>query len=78
MHHLCAGGEEDGVDSCNGDSGGGLFLQKNTTSVAERDSSPYLQIGVVSFGTSECGIGKPAVFSRMAEFTSWIRDNLEP
>ena len=79
--HLCARGEDGGADSCKGDSGGGLFIQRNTTgaaSQAEKDSHPYLQVGIVSFGTLDCGIGKPGVYTRVKNFTRWIHDNLEP
>lgn len=56
---------------CNpqGDSGGGLLA---------RDSplSPYLVVGVVSGGTTRCGIGAPAFFTRVSSFRQWIVDNL--
>ena len=68
--HICAGGEP-GVDSCNGDSGGPLLYQ----SIAK---TPWFQVGVTSFGTSKCGIGKPGVYNRLSAFLPWIKENLLP
>ena len=42
-----------GKDSCNGDSGGPL-IQK-----AKGVGNPWFQVGVISFGTSKCGVGQP-------------------
>jgi len=64
--HLCAGGEQ-GKDSCRGDSGGPLLMQKN-------GDSPFLQLGVVSSGTFHCGRGYPTIFTRVTEFMDWIID----
>jgi len=66
--HLCAGGEE-GKDSCKGDSGGPLIAR-------EDDISPWLLIGVVSGGTSRCGIGAPGIFTRVTNYDQWITDNM--
>jgi hypothetical protein len=62
---LCAGQNEGGVDSCNGDSGGPL-LSKDETG---RD----LQIGIVSYGVTDCGRPKAyGVYTRVAAFEPWI------
>jgi len=66
--HLCAGGE-DGKDSCNGDSGGPLLARKSRI-------SPWQLVGVVSGGTSRCGIGAPGIFTRVTQYREWIRNNL--
>jgi len=66
--HLCAGGEE-GKDSCNGDSGGPLMARRSKL-------SPWQLVGVVSGGTSRCGIGAPGIFTRVTTFSQWIRDNM--
>jgi len=66
--HLCAGGE-DGKDSCNGDSGGPLMARRNKL-------SPWQVVGVVSGGTSVCGVGAPGIFTRVTQYRQWIKDNL--
>ena len=38
--------------------------------------SPWQLVGVVSFGSAECGIGAPTVFTRVTQYSQWIRDNL--
>ena len=65
-----------GEDSCNGDSGGPLVA-------AERDAgelnkkSKYL-VGIVSFGTSKCGEGYPAVYTSIEYYLPWILANMKP
>ena len=66
--HICAGGEQ-GKDSCKGDSGGPLVGQ-------DSEVSPYMLVGVVSAGTRTCGIGAPAIFTRVANYRGWIVRNL--
>ena len=66
--HPCAGGEV-GQDSCKGDSGGPLMARRD-------ELSPWQQVGVVSGGTFICGIGAPAIFTRVTQYSQWIRDNL--
>jgi secreted trypsin-like serine protease len=29
-------------------------------------------VGIVSAGTSECGIGAPAIFTRVTSYINWI------
>jgi len=67
--HFCAGGETK-KDSCNGDSGGPLISRKNTL-------SSYMLVGVVSGGTSKCGIGAPGIYTRVSNYRQWIVDNLK-
>jgi len=65
---ICAGGEK-GKDSCNGDSGGPLMAR-------ESDISPWQIVGIVSFGTSRCAQGAPAVYTRVTNYMDWIKKNL--
>merc|ERR1719187_853171 len=60
---ICAGGEE-GKDSCGGDSGGPLYMRyvkpgTKKTDPTPKNSEPWYLLGVVSFGSTTCGIGKP-------------------
>ena len=59
-----------GKDSCEGDSGGPLvFTTVDLT---------YYQVGIVSFGSNRCGIGKPSTYTKVTSFLDWIKENLEP
>ena len=67
---ICAGAQR-GRDSCKGDSGGPMVFR-------EFSGDPYYQVGIVSFGTKTCGIGKPTIATRVTAFLEWIQANLEP
>ena len=68
---FCAGMPEGGADSCQGDSGGFLGVptgQKTAT------GQPYTQLGVVSWGI---GCARPALFgvyTRVANYITWIQE----
>ena len=72
---LCAGGEA-GKDSCRGDSGGGLYMPNNEADINCKVQEWYL-IGIVSFGSKDCGNGKPGIYTRVSEYISWIKNNLK-
>ena len=59
-----------GQDSCSGDSGGPLAYR-------EFAGEPWYQVGLVSYGTSDCGIGKPGVYTKISGYLDWIDKNLE-
>jgi len=67
---LCAIGTR--ADSCKGDSGGPLFIGEKP------GSSTSYQIGIVSFGTDICGIGRPGVYTRVTAYLPWIQANMKP
>lgn len=70
---LCAGkgpafGQKSGGDSCQGDSGGPLFLS---------DGGKSELVGIVSWGVG-CGrSGYPGVYTRVASYVPWIKNNLD-
>lgn len=66
---LCAGGES-GKDSCSGDSGGPLWIN-------EANETSY-QIGLVSYGTRDCGVGEPGVYTKVTNYLPWIESKLQP
>lgn len=70
---MCVGGVP-GEDSCGGDSGGPLMKVESLNGPPK-----YYFIGIVSFGTKSCGASKtPAVYSRVATYTTWILNNIVP
>ena len=59
-----------GKDSCKGDSGGPLAYRK-----VEKD--PWYQIGLVSFGTAECGKGLAGAYTRVDAYMDWIASHMQ-
>jgi len=76
---ICAGAQE-GKDTCSGDSGGPLVINKfHKTSkklLTDDSNSAWFLVGIVSFGSTDCGSGSPAVYTRVTEYIPWIRKNL--
>lgn len=65
--HICAGYQSGGKDSCQGDSGGPLVRVVDNR---------YELTGIVSFGYG-CGQpGAPGVYTRVASYVDWIRNNI--
>ena len=67
---LCAGGIP-GKDSCSGDSGSGLF---DMTRFGKRIKLKL--VGIVSWGTTKCGISKPGVYTKLVPYLDWILNSL--
>lgn len=63
---MCA--QAPNTSPCVGDSGGPLL-------VAGEDGA-FTQVGIVSFGESTCGNGRPPVFTRVAYFLDWIQKTM--
>ena len=59
-----------GKDSCSGDSGGPAVFR-------EFSEDPWYQVGLVSYGTKECGQGEPGVYTKIQGYINWIGENLE-
>jgi secreted trypsin-like serine protease len=76
---ICAGGDL-GKDSCNGDSGGPLMLRRVlSTGLMDPNNDhddPWFLLGVVSFGTPDCAVGKPGIYTRVEPFVPWILENI--
>ncbi|MCG3862575.1 MULTISPECIES: serine protease [unclassified Photobacterium] len=56
--------EQSSVGVCRGDSGGPLYY--------ERADGSKIQLGITSFGTIECAIGLPDVYTRVGGYDDWI------
>lgn len=56
-NEVCAG--QAGIGSCNGDSGGPLFVQEPAT-------QRFIQIGIVSRGGKICAADKPGIYTRLS------------
>ena len=55
---------------CNGDSGGPLVYR-------DLADEPWTQVGLVSYGSGECGVGEPGVYVRVASYMDWIESHLK-
>lgn len=71
---LCAGYEEGGKDSCNGDSGGPLMIPA--------DDEEWLLAGLTSWGFGCAQPGYPGVYTRLTTLVGWVLEetgiNYEP
>jgi len=72
---LCANNGRTKTDSCNGDSGGGLFIHSNDYP-GQSFLNVHVQVGVVSYGSRVCG-DSPGVYTRVDQFIPWIKDNIK-
>uniref|UniRef100_A0A8C5MW66 Ovochymase-2 n=1 Tax=Leptobrachium leishanense TaxID=445787 RepID=A0A8C5MW66_9ANUR len=64
--NVCAGGM--GATSCVGDSGGPLICKVK---------SQYLLVGVVSWGSDECDLKAPAVYTNVSSYSDWLSDYID-
>jgi secreted trypsin-like serine protease len=61
---ICAGYQQGGIDSCNGDSGGPMF---------RRDAADaWIEVGIVSWGDGCARANAPGVYSQVSTFASAI------
>jgi secreted trypsin-like serine protease len=67
---LCCGDINGERDACQGDSGGGLFIQKKFSNI-----SRYTIEGIVSYGEQCASLMKPGIYTRISYYIDWIREN---
>ena len=82
---MCTNGVK-GEDSCQGDSGGGLFIDVNYELFhfqfesksfhfeisGKHDHHEFVQLGIVSYG-EECGTG--GVYTNVYQYKNWINES---
>jgi secreted trypsin-like serine protease len=67
---ICAGEIVGGKDSCQGDSGGSLYIRET-----RGNKIKYVSVGIVSYG-DECGLpNKPGIYTRVSYYLDWIVAN---
>uniref|UniRef100_A0A182NZG7 Peptidase S1 domain-containing protein n=1 Tax=Anopheles epiroticus TaxID=199890 RepID=A0A182NZG7_9DIPT len=66
---ICAGWKKGGYDSCEGDSGGPMVIQ--------RGDKRFLLAGVISWGIGCAEPNQPGVYTRISEFRDWINQILQ-
>ncbi|XP_063697795.1 serine proteinase stubble [Culicoides brevitarsis] len=66
---ICAGWKKGGYDSCEGDSGGPMVIQ--------RHDKRFLLAGVISWGIGCAEPNQPGVYTRISEFRDWINQILQ-
>ncbi|XP_069703525.1 serine proteinase stubble isoform X2 [Periplaneta americana] len=66
---ICAGWRKGGFDSCEGDSGGPMVIQ--------RPDKRWLLAGVISWGIGCAEPNQPGVYTRISEFREWINQILQ-
>ncbi|XP_072742799.1 uncharacterized protein Np isoform X2 [Anoplolepis gracilipes] len=67
---ICAGWRNGGFDSCEGDSGGPMVIQRT------RDKR-WVLAGVISWGIGCAAPSQPGVYTRISEFREWINQILQ-
>ncbi|XP_022095752.1 plasminogen-like [Acanthaster planci] len=70
----CAGYLEGGVDSCQGDSGGPLVC---TTTDSSSGKARYYLVGATSWGISCAEKNHPGVYTKLADYTDWLRQQMD-
>ena len=64
---ICAGSLNGSVDTCQGDSGGGLFTIDESL-----NKTIHVVSGIVSYGDGCAKIFLPGIYTRVSYYTDWI------
>ncbi|XP_025421888.1 serine proteinase stubble-like [Sipha flava] len=66
---ICAGWKKGGFDSCEGDSGGPMVIQ--------RPDKRWILAGIISWGIGCAEPNQPGVYTRISKFKDWINQILQ-
>jgi len=68
---ICAGNYDGDKDACQGDSGGGLYIQQTLGNAEKR-----VVVGLTSYGYG-CGLPRyPGIYTRVSFYLGWIENNI--
>ncbi|XP_025837249.1 serine proteinase stubble [Agrilus planipennis] len=67
---ICAGWRKGGFDSCEGDSGGPMVIQRP-------EDKRFVLAGIISWGIGCAEPNQPGVYTRISEFKDWINQILQ-
>ena len=67
---LCCGDLLGERDVCHGDSGSGLYIERNISYM-----NRYTIDGIVSYGEQCATPMKPTIYTRVSNYIDWIREN---
>eukprot|EP00095_Tigriopus_kingsejongensis_P005333 maker-scaffold779_size98098-snap-gene-0.20 protein:Tk05333 transcript:maker-scaffold779_size98098-snap-gene-0.20-mRNA-1 annotation:"proclotting enzyme" len=73
---MCAYDQNGIKDACQGDSGGPMMTPQGPFVDLDIPEDRWFQLGIVSFGYKCAVPGFPGVYTRVTEYSQWIRDNL--
>ncbi|RWS26030.1 Clotting factor B-like protein [Leptotrombidium deliense] len=78
-HFICAGAPDYSRDACEADSGGALLKREMASfrMPLKEYESRFVQIGIVSFGYKCAHDGYPGVYTDVAHFIHWIKENVD-
>lgn len=72
-NQMCAGYRRGGVDTCAGDSGGPLMCQVTDN----KGNALWHVYGITSFGEGCGDRGKFGIYTRVTQFSDWIRETIQ-
>ena len=64
---ICAGSLNGSADTCQGDSGGGLFTLDDSL-----NRTVFVVSGIVSYGDGCAKINRPGIYTRVSYYMDWI------
>ncbi|XP_053313885.1 acrosin-like [Spea bombifrons] len=69
-YNLCAGNEQEGIDSCHGDHGGALMCKRSKTKF-------YTLVGINSWGSSCSKKQSPQIYTSTQHYLDWIYGHID-